>query len=120
MQDDTSVDAEYKIRENGGQINNKPIMPLKERKIMLDAIKYIDGVFIYTTEENLYDKLKNLDYDVRILGKNWEGKKYTGRDLSHTPYFNKRDHSFSTTELRNRVYEQEKLKKELLQRENNG
>lgn len=52
-------------------------MPLEERKIMLDAIKYIDDVFIYTTEENLYDKLKNLDYDVRILGKDWEGKKYT-------------------------------------------
>ena len=32
-------------------------------------------IFVYTTEADLYEKLKNLDYDVRIIGADWEGKK---------------------------------------------
>lgn len=112
LQDDPSVDVEYRIKEKGGQVKNRPIMSLEERKIILEGIKYIDEIFTYTTEADLYEKLKNLKYDVRILGKDWEGKKYTGWDLPHVPYFHNRDHGFSTTELRRRVYEEEKAKRE--------
>ena len=108
----TSEDINYRIEEKEGQVKNKPVMSLEERKIILEGIKYIDEIFTYTTEADLYEKLKNLKYDVRILGADWEGKKYTGWDLPHTPYFNTRDHGFSTTELRNRVYEEEKAKRE--------
>jgi len=112
LQDDPSIDKGYRAREKEGQVKNRPVMSLEERKIILEGIKYIDEIFVYTTEEDLYEKLKNLEYDVRILGADWEGKKYTGWDLPHTPYFNTRDHGFSTTELRNRVYEQERAKRE--------
>ena len=112
LQDDPSVDVDYRIKAKGGQVKNKPVMSVEERKIILEGIKYIDEIFVYTTEADLYEKLKNLQYDVRILGADWEGKKYTGWDLPHTPYFHKRDHSFSTTELRNRIYEQERIKRE--------
>jgi len=112
LQDDPSIDLDYRVNEKSGQVKNKPVMSLEERKIILEGIKYIDEVFVYTTEADLHEKLKNLNYDVRILGADWEGKKYTGWDLPHTPYFNTRDHGFSTTELRNRVYEQEKAKRE--------
>jgi len=114
LQDDPSVDAEYRKKEKEGQVKNAPIMSIEEREIILEGIKYIDEIFIYTTEADLYEKLEKLDYDVRILGADWEGKKYTGWDLPHTPYFNKRDHSYSTTELRSRIYEQEKKKRESL------
>src|SRR3990167_4698714 len=114
LQDDPSTDEDinYRIKEKDGQVKSKPVMSLEERKIILEGVKYIDEIFTYTTEADLYEKLKNLKYDVRILGADWEGKKYTGWDLPHTPYFNTRDHGFSTTELRNRVYEQEKAKRE--------
>ena len=107
LHDNPSVDLEYRIKEKG-QIKRSPIMSVEERKIILEGIKYIDEIFVYTTEKDLLDKLKKLNYDVRILGADWEGKKYTGWDLPHTPYFNSRSHPYSTTELRERVYEQEK------------
>ena len=112
LQDDPSADIDYRIKVKDGQVKDKPVMSLEERKIILEGIKYIDEVFTYTTEEDLYGKFRDLDYDVRIIGADWEGKKYTGWDLPHTPYFNTRDHGFSTTELRKRVYEQEKAKRE--------
>lgn len=120
LQDDPTLDPDYRIKEKEGQVKNKPVMSLEERKIILGAIKYIDEIFIYTTEEDLYEKLKNLKFDVRIIGQDWEGKKYTGWNLPHIPYFNTRDHGFSTSELRDRVYDQEKAKRESIEKENSG
>ena len=93
---------------------NRPIMSMKERMIILKGIKYIDEVISYDTEQDLYKLLEKnaLGIDVRILGVEYKGKPYTGHDLSLPVYFNSRDHGFSTTELRNRVYEAEKQKRE--------
>ncbi|QQG38392.1 MAG: adenylyltransferase/cytidyltransferase family protein [Candidatus Kaiserbacteria bacterium] len=93
---------------------NKPVMSLEERKIILGAIKYIDELFVYDTEAQLYDILKKNEYgfDVRIIGADWKGKPYTGHDLPLEVYFNSRDHGFSTSELRRRIYEAEKAKRD--------
>ena len=89
---------------------NQPIMSLKERRIILEGIKYIDEIFEYDTEAQLYEILKENKYgfDVRIIGADWKRKPYTGHDLPIEMYFNTRDHGFSTTELRRRIYEAEK------------
>ena len=93
---------------------NQPIMSVEERRIILEGIKYIDEIFEYDTEAQLYDILKKNEYgfDVRIIGADWKGKPYTGHDLPLEMYFNTRDHGFSTTELRRRIYEAERAKSE--------
>lgn len=105
LQSDPSLDRPEK---------NKPIMSLPERRIILEAIRYIDELFVYDTEAQLYDILKKNEYgfDIRIIGADWKGKLYTGHDLPIEMYFNSRDHGFSTTELRRRIYEAEKEKRE--------
>lgn len=91
---------------------NKPIQSLEERKIQLEAIRYIDEIVIYETEADLYELLKNntLGIDVRILGEDWEGKAFTGHDLPMVTHFNARKHSYSTSELRARVVKAEREK----------
>ncbi|MBL8157938.1 adenylyltransferase/cytidyltransferase family protein [bacterium] len=93
---------------------NKPIMSVEERMIILKGIKYIDEVVTYETEADLYNILKEnkLGINIRILGVEYKDKPYTGRDLPLEVYYNTRGHNFSTTELRNRVYEAEKAKRE--------
>ena len=86
-------------------IKNKPIQSIEERKIMISAIKFVDKVFLYDTEDELYDYLKNNKPDIRILGTDYEGKDFTGKDLDIPIYYHKRDHSWSTSSLRNKVYE---------------
>lgn len=92
---------------------NKPIMSIEERTILLKGIKYIDETIVYDTEADLYKLLKDntLGIDVRILGVEYKGKKFTGDDLPLPVYFNTRDHGYSTTELRERVYQAEKFKR---------
>jgi glycerol-3-phosphate cytidylyltransferase len=83
---------------------NKPVQTLFERFIQVRACKYVDELIVYTTEEEVIQILKAIDYDVRIIGEEYSDKSFTGKDLSEGKvYFNKRQHSFSTTELRDRI-----------------
>lgn len=89
---------------------NKPIQEYEERKIMIESIKYVDEVIEYSTEAELYEILKKLNPDVRIIGTDWKGKPYTGYELPIKMYWHVRDHDWSTSNLRKRVYENEKKK----------
>jgi glycerol-3-phosphate cytidylyltransferase len=113
LHDDPSdvSDLGYRL-ETGNKPKNRPIMSLEERKEILEGTKYVDEVIIYRTEAELYDLLQTLKFDVRILGSDWEGKPYTGHDLPHKAYFHNRSHNYSTSELRERVYEAERLKRD--------
>jgi glycerol-3-phosphate cytidylyltransferase len=90
---------------------NKPVQSVVERFIQLDACKYVDEIVVYATEKDLRDILLSYPIDVRILGVEYEGKEFTGHDISTMEfYFNRREHSFSTSELRARVMQAEVAK----------
>lgn len=82
---------------------NKPIQSVFERFVQLDACKYVDEVVVYATEKDLLDILLSYPIDVRIIGDEYEHKHFTGKELDIPIYYNSRKHSFSTTELRERV-----------------
>jgi glycerol-3-phosphate cytidylyltransferase len=95
---------------------NKPIQSIVERQIQLAATRYVDETVVYQTEKDLEDILLTLPIDVRILGIEYMEKEFTGRDICYDRaielIFNKRDHSFSSSNLRKRVAQAE-LNKEL-------
>jgi len=86
---------------------NSPIQTVVERYSQLSAIKYVDEIVVYATEQDLVDILTMYKIDVRILGVEYKDKDFTGRDLCDTLnidlYFNSREHRFSTSDLRKRV-----------------
>ena len=82
---------------------NKPIQSYKERYIQLQAVKYVDGILRYDTEEDLYKKLLDIKPDVRILGSDYIGKSFTGDDLDIKIYYHDRNHNYSTTNLRKKI-----------------
>ncbi len=86
---------------------NKPIQTMFERYLQLKAVEYVDEVVPYQTENDVIDILQTLPIDVRILGKEYKEKDFTGKDVCNQRgielYFNTRDHRFSTTDLRKRV-----------------
>ena len=82
---------------------NKPIQSLEERRIQLEAVKYVDEIFTYDTEEELYKKLLDIKPDVRILGSDYIGKSFTGDNLDIEIYYHKRNHNYSTTNLREKI-----------------
>jgi glycerol-3-phosphate cytidylyltransferase len=82
---------------------NKPIQTLEERKIMIESLKYVDEVRIYSTEDQLVELIKDVNPDIRIIGSDWEGKQITGGELNIPLYIHKRDHNWSSTNLRKRI-----------------
>lgn len=70
---------------------------------MLNGIKYVDKVFTYTSESELLKEIKRLPPHIRILGSDWQGKHATGQELAQEIYYHKRNHDYSTTNLKNRI-----------------
>ena len=87
---------------------NKPIQSHEERAGVVESLKYVDEIKLYDRESDVVDLLKEIKPDVRILGADHEGTEFTGHDLPIKCVFNSRDHGFSTSELRKRVYLAEK------------
>lgn len=82
---------------------NKPLESTFERWVRLKACKWVDEVIPYDTEADLVNLLKIIKPDVRILSEEYRDKEFTGKGLVRE-YFNARQHNYSTTELRNRLY----------------
>ena len=98
LQNDPSVDRPEK---------NKPIQSIFERQLQITACRFVDEVVIYNTEADVLDILKTLPIDVRIIGSDYLDKDFTGKDYcvdnNIEIVYNSRDHSFSTSSLRDRV-----------------
>jgi glycerol-3-phosphate cytidylyltransferase len=100
LQVDPSVDRPEK---------NAPVQTLVERWMQLQGVSYVDEIIPYQTETDVEDILKLLKLDLRIIGEEYKDGKFTGRATCAARgielYYNKRDHRFSTTDLRKRVIE---------------
>ncbi len=94
LQTDPTIDRKEK---------NKPVETYEERYIQLRAVKYIDEIIKYSTEKDLSDILIELKPDIRILGNDWQGKEYTGWELPIKIYWHIRNHSYSSTSLKQRI-----------------
>jgi len=106
LQTDPTIDADYRIA-TGGKNKNVPVQNFEERLIQISGCKYVDLVVEYSTEQDLMVVLNAVNPDIRILGADWKDKKYTGHELNIPVFFNSRSHSYSTSNLRKRVYDAE-------------
>lgn len=90
---------------------NAPIQTVVERYTQLKAVSYVDEIIPYLTENDLCDILSMYHIDIRILGDEYKEKDFTGKDICKKRgiqlYFNKREHRFSSSDLRRRVAERE-------------
>jgi len=103
LQLDPSVDRASK---------NSPIQSIVERYTQLKGLSYVDEIVPYCTEKDLEDILTMYHIDVKIMGEEYKQKDFTGKDICKKRgiqlYFNKREHRFSSSDLRRRVSERTK------------
>lgn len=102
---------------------NKPVQSIIERQIQVSSCKHVDEIIVYSTEKELEDIFMALPIDIRILGEEYKDTDYTGKDICMKRgielHFNKRDHFFSSSDLRQRVFDIETKKRGLSWQENN-
>lgn len=81
---------------------NKPVQSAFERYVQLSGCKYVNEIIPFTTEQEIIDIILTIQPDIRIVGEEYKGTNHTGVGLCPIHY-NKRKHSFSSSDLRNRV-----------------
>ena len=84
----------------------KPVIPLYERYKTLMSIKYIDEVVTYQTEEDLIQLMEFYKPDIRILGDDYIGKRFTGDHLPIKVIYTTRSHNWSTTKIKDLITQQ--------------
>jgi len=96
LQDDPTVDRPEKC---------KPVQTWEERAEILRSLRYVDDVVYYNTEYDLRKLLGSVKYDVRILGSDYLGRRFTGDDLEKPVFYCNRNHQYSLTDLKERIAE---------------
>ena len=94
---------------------NRPVQSIIERQIQVSSCKHVNEIIVYSTEKELEDIFMALPIDVRILGEEYKDVEFTGKEICEKRkieiYFNKRDHFFSSSDLRLRVFDAEAKKR---------
>ena len=93
LQTDPSIDRQSK---------NQPVQSVYERYMQLQAVKYVDEIIPYDTEQSLIDLLESTEIHLRFVGEDYVERDFTGKGL-HEIYYTNRQHSFSSSGLRKRV-----------------
>jgi cytidyltransferase-like protein len=94
LQNDPSLDRVNKY---------SPVVPRAERYNTLMEMESVDAVYCYQTEDELYELIQFFKPDVRILGEDYIGKRFTGDDLPPKIVYTSRAHGWSTTKLKNDI-----------------
>lgn len=84
-----------------------PVQTVYERLTQLEALSCVDEVIPYQGRKDMELIAATLDYEVRFLGsdyidKDWDGKEQEAK-RGIEPYFIKRDHGLSSSELKERI-----------------
>ena len=86
---------------------NKPVQTMVERYVQLNALHLVDEIVPYQNEQDVIDILELFQLDVRFLGEEYKHEDFSGKDVCQERgialHFNKRDHRFSSRDLRKRV-----------------
>jgi glycerol-3-phosphate cytidylyltransferase len=97
-------------------LKNKPVESIYERYVRLQSCKYIDEILLYDTEAELLNLIKSQTMHIRFLSEEYRDRDFTGRqyclDNGIEIHYHKRQHTYSTSDLRRRVYEMELRKRE--------
>lgn len=97
-------------------VKNKPVQSVYERYVQLQACKYVDEILVYETEFDLLQLIMTQKIDIRFVGDEYQNRDFTGKqyciDNGIELHYHKRQHIYSSTEIRKRTAEMER-KKEL-------
>jgi glycerol-3-phosphate cytidylyltransferase len=81
----------------------KPVIPLYERYKVLMSCQYVDEVVTYSNEDDLLKLIEFYKPDIRILGDDYIGKRFTGDHLPIKVTYTTRSHGWSTTKLKDLI-----------------
>jgi D-beta-D-heptose 7-phosphate kinase/D-beta-D-heptose 1-phosphate adenosyltransferase len=97
------VDGDKRVTELKGE--ERPINNIVSRITVLEAIKYVDRVVIFDSDEQLETHLKTMRPAIMVIGEEYRGKRIVGSEyVGEIVYFPKME-GFSSTHIINKLYD---------------
>lgn len=101
------VDSDRRVTELKGE--DRPINKIVSRIALLEAIKYVDRVVSFDSDEQLETLIKTMRPAIMVIGEEYKGKKIIGSEyVGEIVYFPKME-GFSSTNIINKLYDREKV-----------
>ena len=91
------IDTDSRVKESKGP--SRPFNSQEDRKFFLEAIKYIDKVVLFSTDNELGQRLVENNVDTMIVGSDWKGKIVVGQEKVNKVLFFDRIGTYSTTNI---------------------
>jgi D-beta-D-heptose 7-phosphate kinase/D-beta-D-heptose 1-phosphate adenosyltransferase len=88
------IDSDRRVKELKG--SSRPINNQQERKTMLEAIRYVDSVHIFDSDNDL--RVLIADCDIMVKGDDYQGKPIVGQEVCKQITFFKKINGYSTTQ----------------------
>jgi D-beta-D-heptose 7-phosphate kinase/D-beta-D-heptose 1-phosphate adenosyltransferase len=97
------VDGDKRVTELKGE--QRPINNIVSRITLLEAIKYVDRVVIFDSDEQLETHLKTMRPAIMVIGEEYRSKRIVGSEyVGEIVYFPKME-GFSSTHIINKLYD---------------
>ena len=93
------IDSDEKVKVDKGK--SRPINNVQDRKFLLESIKYIDEVIIFSTTKDLENLIKSIQPNIMVIGSDWKGKTVIGKQYTKQLMFFDRIGDYSTTNILN-------------------
>ena len=90
------IDSDRRVRELKGP--ERPINTAEERTTMLKALRYVDYVNTFDSDEELIANIRAFDPDVMVKGSDYKDKPIIGSEYCKEIDFYERLEAFSTTQ----------------------
>ena len=91
------IDSDEKVNKDKG--SDRPFNNVEDRREVLEAIKYIDGVFVFNDTQGLDDLIRVVGPDIMVIGSDWRGKTVVGEQHVNKLVFFDRLKDYSTTNI---------------------
>jgi D-beta-D-heptose 7-phosphate kinase/D-beta-D-heptose 1-phosphate adenosyltransferase len=97
------VDSDRRVKELKGE--QRPINKLISRITLLEAIKYVDRVVSFDSDEELETHIKTMRPSIMVIGEEYKDKKIIGREYVGEIIFFPKMEGFSSTNIINQLYD---------------
>lgn len=97
------IDSDKRVKELKG--NDRPINTLISRLELINAIKYVDEVYSFSSDEQLQILIKTLQPDIMVIGEEYKDKKIIGKEFVKEIVFFPKMEGFSSSHIINKLYD---------------
>ena len=90
-----AIDSDARVASKKGK--DRPLNTQYNRALLLESLKYVDSVRIFSSDEELTQIIKKYQPDIMIVGSDWKDKPVIGSEYAKRLEFYSRTTPYSTT-----------------------